>query len=287
MKILFPKKRLFILNSILVLTFIFFIILVKNDRSSSNTKLSYVFIGGFSRSGTTLMRSILDVSDEINCGPETIILPQFLDFIQKFKSINQETMNKASSLFINEILVEKSKNMFKLNKTLRLYCDKDPDILFFMNYLHTLYPESKFIYMVRDPRAAVYSYLKNRNISISKYFNHYLQKWNLVNSIFYEKCRIIGKENCIIVKYESLVNNKQDVIKIVVDFLNLTWNDEFLNHEKYINTKIMVKNNEWSSNQVKENVHNKSILKWKNEKLKINNNLIKTLSMFDLFGYKL
>jgi protein-tyrosine sulfotransferase len=288
MKFLFLKKKLLTFNLVLISTITFCITLIKNNKSTTNTKLNHVFIGGFSRSGTTLMRTILDVSDEINCGPESIILPQLLDFIQRFKSINQLTINKATSLFINQILMDKSNNIFKLNRKLRLYCDKDPDILFFMNYLNTLFPESKFIYMTRDPRAAVYSYIKHRNLSISKYFNHYLQKWDLVNSIFYEKCKIIGQNNCIIIRYEDLVNNKQLVIKFVVKFLNIRWNDEFLNHEKYVNTKIMVNKMEWSSNQIRENINNKSLLNWKSDRnLEINDKFVQNLNMFHVLGYKL
>ena len=41
------------------------------NESNNNTKTSHLFIAGFTRSGTTLIRAILDVHPDIKCGPET------------------------------------------------------------------------------------------------------------------------------------------------------------------------------------------------------------------------
>ena len=38
----------------------------------------FVFIGGHPRSGTTLMRAILDSHDEVRCGEESRIIPRML-----------------------------------------------------------------------------------------------------------------------------------------------------------------------------------------------------------------
>ena len=35
-----------------------------------------IFIGGYRRSGTTLIRAILDVHPSVSCGPETRIIPK-------------------------------------------------------------------------------------------------------------------------------------------------------------------------------------------------------------------
>ena len=83
--------------------------------------------------------AILDVHPEVNCGPETKILPMILKFIkdaQKNKAfikdlenahLNISKVDEATASFINYIL----KNDDNLVQTRQ--CCKDPDILYYMS----------------------------------------------------------------------------------------------------------------------------------------------------------
>jgi hypothetical protein len=53
--------------------------------SEKNSILPFIFVGGYGRSGTTLMRAILDVHPSIKCGPETKVLPTFVNFVVSWK----------------------------------------------------------------------------------------------------------------------------------------------------------------------------------------------------------
>ena len=43
-----------------------------------------IFIGGYARSGTTLIRAILDVHPDVSCGPETKVLPAITRFMFEY-----------------------------------------------------------------------------------------------------------------------------------------------------------------------------------------------------------
>jgi hypothetical protein len=144
---------------------------------------SLIFIGGYARSGTTLMRALLDVHDDIICGPETKILPEVLKFAFEYKltpknmrdiidaGLSEQKLDNALSLYVYSIMSEHIKPAERL-------CAKDPNILVYMLYLKQLFPNSKFIFMVRDARAAVYSLLKQYNESMNAFnARKYLVTW--------------------------------------------------------------------------------------------------------------
>ncbi len=88
MKIVFKNKNITFIAFFVVSVFCFLHLLIAKDddikhetklRFENNTiedkeknlKKSLLFISGFTRSGTTLIRAILDVHPLIKCGPET------------------------------------------------------------------------------------------------------------------------------------------------------------------------------------------------------------------------
>ena len=169
-------------------------------------KSPIIFIGGYARSGTTLIRAILDVHEDISCGPETKVVPTLLKFIADYKKkhvlmkelvkagFSNSTVDSATSIFIYYVL----ENHIRHTKHL---CAKDPDIVYHIEYLHRLFPEAKFVYMVRDGRAVAYSML-NR-LEQEKTFHKmrsYLSTWNTFNANVYKQCQSVGEKYCRMVK---------------------------------------------------------------------------------------
>jgi hypothetical protein len=139
--------------------------------------------------------------------------------------------------------------------------------------------------MIRDGRAAAYSLiqrLKESNNYVN--FKRYLSTWNSYNSIVLRQCRKVGSK-CLKVKYEDLVTDTKNTLKKVVNFLDLSWTDEFLHHEKYVGNKIVVSQTEWSTDQIKQKIYTESLRNWVGNVNYNENEVRKLFPMLSELGY--
>jgi protein-tyrosine sulfotransferase len=145
-------------------------------------------------------------------------------------------------------------------------CAKDPDTLYFTVFLKELFPNAKFILMVRDARATVYSLLKLYGEPVT-YLNarKYLNTWNGFYDKVKKQCDLIGDSSCMLVQYESLILNTEKVMRRVAHFLRLPWTENFLRHEQFVGKKIQVSDTEWSTDQIKKKLYASSLLNWRNK----------------------
>jgi hypothetical protein len=143
------KKNFFIILLILpVLSVVYFAL------KSNNNKLidlsSIIIIGGRPRSGTTLMRAIIDTDNTVKCGIETKIIPRLLHFISnwwpnlKYVDLKKHDVDLATKTFISNIIMGRG-----ISPTHR-QCIKDPDVIEHILYLYQFYPNAKFIFMVKN-----------------------------------------------------------------------------------------------------------------------------------------
>ena len=79
---------------------------------------------------------------------------------------------------------------------------------------------------------------------------------------FVKQCLRAGPNYCIIQPYEHLNQNRTYVIKKVAKFLNLEWNENMLNHEKFVGERIKLSPTEWSTSQVKKPIYDDAIHAW-------------------------
>lgn len=127
-----------------------------------------VWIGGVPRSGTTLMRVILDAHKDIRCGAETRILPAVLsagmrvgnnpNWADRFAAagVTKEVTDDAMASLVMQILL-------RYDEPAKLLCVKDPFAFVAAGLVHyRLFPNSKFILMLRDGRATVHSIISRK-----------------------------------------------------------------------------------------------------------------------------
>ena len=242
------------------------------NKSKVSTTIPIIFIGGSPRSGTTLIRSMFDAHPNVSCGAETRIIPRFISLSKYLYRNNLEAeklgkpciasdvLDAASRAYVYEIIKRQSYNS--------VLCTKDPTDLFYTEYLSRLFPEAKFILMVRDARAIIYS-IAYTGINTAGYskksVNDYvgnLENWNKIYQDMYNQCLKVGADRCMLVHYEKLVLKPEKEMRNIFNFLKIEWNHAVLNHEKYIGSKIKLSKTEKSTDQVIKPINLIGLTQW-------------------------
>ena len=246
--------------------------LAANDayRYSYNNQLPLIFIGGVPRSGTTLMRAMVDAHPLIRCGEETRVLPRVI-FMRNQWMTNPKEAERLKSAGIDDHIIDAAITSFILEVIVRHgkpaphLCNKDPLILRYSNYVSKLFPNSKFVLMIRDGRATVHSII-TRKVTITGFnLNSYrdcLAKWNQIIESMLTQCMMLGSETCLPVYYEQLVLHPESQMRSILKFLNVSWDDAVLHHEEHIGKEISISKTERSSDQVIKPVNMNALASW-------------------------
>ncbi|KAK4875807.1 hypothetical protein RN001_012229 [Aquatica leii] len=235
-----------------------------------NRDMPLIFIGGVPRSGTTLMRAMLDAHPDVRCGQETRVIPRLLQlryhWLKSEKEslrleqagITKEVLDSAIAAFTLEIIARHGEPAPRL-------CNKDPLTIKMGTYVVELFPNAKFLFMVRDGRATVHSII-SRKVTITGFdltsYRQCLRKWNSAVEAMNNQCKEIGHERCLRVPYEQLVLHPKTWMERVLKFLDLPWNETVLHHSDYINKGIILSKVERSSDQVIKPINLEALTKW-------------------------
>ena len=222
-----------------------------------------VFIVGMPRSGTSLVEQILSSHPKIYGAGE-------LSFIEDYLYKNRGVMGLRIPTLINEPNPERLKNFSNyyinqldlINVCNRYIIDKMPGNFRWVGLLKSAFPHSKIIHVTRNPMDNCFSILKsffaNQTCGYSYHQKTLGEYYNVYKKTFKNWINIFGDEiyNCV---YEELVRNPETVVKEMITYLNLDWDNQVLKF--YENTRRV---NTISALQVREKTYTKSINSWKN-----------------------
>ena len=230
---------------------------------NKNHNKKIIFILGLPRSGTSLAEQIIASHPDIyGCGEldylEKLVTNNFyrnnvLKIPNLKKESDQELLNKISTKY-HELI-----DNFKLNQ--QIITDKAPLNFRWIGFIKILFPNAKVIHCVRDPKDNCLSLYKNIfdesqhwTYNKSNIFNYYKNYYELMN--FWKKKLPNFIFDC---KYENLINNSKVEIKKLLDFCDVSWNDNCL---KFYNSKRAIKT--VSVAQVRQPLYKSSISSNKN-----------------------
>jgi len=227
------------------------------------------------RSGTTLMRVMLDSHPNIACGPELRVIPALCsyssqtrrycgDILQTHYGLSSDALNSVFADLITSFL-----EPYKNARGKPRIAEKTPANALHFEELFKLFPQSKFIHVIRDGRDVVASLMKmnwkddrtGEPMAITRQPGAAAIAWkHHINSVDAAK-----KSGAAIleVRYEQLIEAPEKTLRIVFEFLNEPWSDEALLF--FHNETLRDGAEESSAAQVSKPVYKTARGRWKND----------------------
>jgi len=219
-------------------------------------------IVGYERSGTTMLRTILSNSSEMNVhciephyilemyqifGLKVTNIPEAVTFLYNHKKYpkpgsdlykkTKERLSLETLQSLYEGLIEISLEEFILKFYQRLYAGnwknklliKYPEFALHLNILEKIFPEIKIINMIRDPRSAIASSFARWP---SKSFTYRCIRWNSSVSLT-KKWGTKNPGHYMEVVYEKLLINFNDTLAKICQYLGILVEDQMIHFHYY------------------------------------------------------
>ncbi len=240
---------------------------VKNIPLKKN-EFSLVFLIGFPRSGTTLLDTILRSHPEIDVVEEKPLINSVERVMKSKFKYNLDELYKLTSSeqnFLRNHYLEILRNNCD-NKNAKILIDKFPFQTVCLPLINLLFPNSKIIFTHRNPYDTVLSCFQqsfepNNAMSNFRSIESASKIYDLTMSIWLDyKTKL--KINYISSKYEDLIEDFDSHILKVLNFLDVTWDENIKNYRNTAHKRGKI--NTPSSSQVVQPLYKSSIAKWKN-----------------------
>jgi hypothetical protein len=189
-----------------------------------------IFIVGCQRSGTTLLRLILDSHSRIACGPETRFLRDFeritgADWhrISRFGFPRGYWLAKAADYF-GSFQAEYAASRGKVR-----WADKSPLYALILDYVWEVFPDAQVIHLIRDVKDVTASH---RTAFSYKAALGAPRKWQRYITAVRSAAATVPADRYHEVRYESLVADREQTVRGIVAFLGEPWDPAVLDYER-------------------------------------------------------
>ena len=216
-----------------------------------------LFIVGCSRSGTKLLRNLLDNHPQVGIlGAETNFIPLFVDRFGKTPDFSDEATLKEVHDALTRLAFYQSrqavdgaamsyeqlkaqlegvetiawrhviKAVFKFYSNMpsaSIWGDKSPDYTTHIPLLKELFPQARFIHIIRDPRDRSLSTRKTWGKSVLRSAHGWYQVMNRI-----ERANVRHDRSYLEVFYEQLIGEPEKVMRGVCVFLGVSFHEGLL-----------------------------------------------------------
>jgi hypothetical protein len=192
-----------------------------------------IFIVGCQRSGTTLLRLILDAHPNVSCGPETLFLVEFAERLTGVR----HWQHLAQFGFPKEYWQERVAELFDAvqgdyarRRGKARWADKTPRYAVHLDQIDALFPTCQVVHVIRDGRDVVASHRHRWGyLSALKA----VKKWPwYVHAARAAGARLAAQGRYHEVRYEELVSDPEAALRELLDFLGEPWDEAVLEYDR-------------------------------------------------------
>ena len=228
------------------------------------SKRTPIFVLGMPRSGTTLTEQIIGSHSLVYPAGELGFIPRLTQLMPKVvKKRWPEAMLEMDEKLLKDAGGYYCERVKKLNDTSLFFIDKLPHNFDYIGLILLILPNAKIIHLQRnDMDVALSNYQQNFAAAHGTMGFAFDLKWigHMLNDhkAIMEHWRKLFPERIYELNYERLATEPEDVIREVLDFCELPWEDSVL---EFYHTKRPVKTA--SITQVRQKIYKSSVEKWR------------------------
>jgi hypothetical protein len=222
------------------------------SRSSKDdaTPLPAVFVVGMNRSGTTLLRMMLDAHPELTIPPETHFVPELIKAVREPGATPEDALAAMKSArewgdfgFSDEQMLTRLRALPELlpgpavrtfyeaymeQQGKQRWGEKTPTYVQKMRLIQRALPEARFVHVIRDGRDVALSVLDRTVRDLTA--GDVAQRWRKkVGKAREDAPRL---EHYAEIRYEDLILDTEAVLRRVAEFTDLPWNDAMLRYHE-------------------------------------------------------
>jgi hypothetical protein len=212
-------------------------------RPAYTSSASPVIVGGCGRSGTTLMRVILDTHPRICCGPESSLFlplwPSSRKLARRFGVPQQtieelRTASRSQAEFIDRFFAHYAESRQKAR-----WAEKTPRNVLHLDYLFEHFPNARFVHMIRDGRDTICSLRTHPRHKVIDGKLVDLNTWHPIEpcldrwvSNVSAGLKFRGDPRYIEVRYEGLVAQPRETLAALFEFLGESFDERILDYHR-------------------------------------------------------
>ena len=207
---------------------------------------------GFPRSGTTLLENVLDAHSGLVSSEELQVFGRdILDSSWKEShEITPPTAEAFDKIPLPKLNHLRRRYLAAIEETLdepigdRVHLDKNPTHTLFIPAIVRIFPETKFLIALRDPRDVIVScYLQylplNPTTTAFLTWDSTARRYALDLGMWLRLRPMLDSETWLEVRYEDVVEDMPAAARRALAFLNLRWEDSVLNYRERLAQKTV------------------------------------------------